>query len=199
MGSHVAKNGLTPLQARFAVILPDVDYNATEAYRRAGGNAKNPEQAAYELLRKPHVKAAVQQRVEDGLAAAGVTLDRVIKEWARIAFTNLSDVSTWESGRLALRDMDEMTEDQLAAIAEIHELDSGEDGVPRLSVKMHKKTEGLKELTKLLLRSMPEKEPEAIGGGKVLVLTLQDDTEGEEPDDNVIDMDPAGLEGSEDE
>lgn len=49
-----------------------IDFNATDAYIRAGGNQKNPTQAGYNLKREPYVARAIQAAV-DSLDAAKVT------------------------------------------------------------------------------------------------------------------------------
>ena len=55
---HIVK-GLTPLEERFCAEYV-VDFNGTEALKRAGSSAKWVAQQAYEMLRKPHIAQRIQ-------------------------------------------------------------------------------------------------------------------------------------------
>jgi len=98
------------------------DINATQAYIRAGYNPKNVSQCASMLLAKPHVRARVDQLLAERSARTGVTQDRVVRELARIAFldpTQLVDIND-----ATVRE--DASEDDRAAIASV-KLKSGED------------------------------------------------------------------------
>ncbi len=72
-----------------------VDLNATQAYRRAGGEAKRADQAGYQLLRNAEISAAVQKgrlaqlkRAEKKGDFNAVTM---LREIQRIALINVRD------------------------------------------------------------------------------------------------------------
>ena len=61
------------------------------------------------------------EEVEARAARLGITVDRVLEEYARIAFSNLRDIAEWGPGEdgLNVKRSKELTEAQVAAIAEI--------------------------------------------------------------------------------
>ena len=111
---------LTPKQARF-VHEYLVDLNATQAAIRAGYKKKNAYQIGSENLRKPQIQAALQEARETQEARTQITADRVLRELARVAFADVTDVTYIEGGHVRLMDSIELTEDQRAAIAYVKE------------------------------------------------------------------------------
>ena len=63
-----------------------VDMNATEAAKRAGYSEKTAYSIGFENLRKPEIQEEIQAMREKQAKRTGVTADRVIQEYARIAF-----------------------------------------------------------------------------------------------------------------
>lgn len=92
------------------------DKNATQAAIRAGYSAKTAHSQGPRLLENVEVARAV----DDGLKAladkAGVTSERVIKELARIAFSDLRNILT-DSGNII--DAQDWDDDTAAAIASV--------------------------------------------------------------------------------
>ena len=89
---------LTARQARFVEEYL-VDLNATQAARRAGYSAKRCDVIGYENLLKPDVRGAIEAAQRERSARTGITADRVVREIAKLALSNLTDVMTWdESG-----------------------------------------------------------------------------------------------------
>lgn len=78
---------LTPKERRFVAEYL-IDQNATQAATRAGYTAKRLDQAGYELLRKPEIQAQVEIGQAKQLAAAGVTVQRIVDELAKISFAD---------------------------------------------------------------------------------------------------------------
>jgi phage terminase small subunit len=87
----------------------------------------------------------------------GITAERVVEEYARIAFASISDVMTLEGGMLTIRDFSELTEGQIAAISSIKPLlgksDASEDdegsGIPVVvayEIRFHDKLTALAAL-----------------------------------------------------
>lgn len=69
--------GFTPQQRRF-VDEYLIDLNATQAAVRAKYSAKNAANIGYLLLRRPHIKAAIAQAMNERAARTGITADWVI-------------------------------------------------------------------------------------------------------------------------
>lgn len=96
--ARAARAHLTPKEELF-VAAYCVRYNGTRAAIEAGYSEKQAATAAYELLRKPHVKAAVRRVIDARKARYAQTADNVRTEVAYVAFSNLQDFYT-EDGRL---------------------------------------------------------------------------------------------------
>lgn len=97
-----------------------IDFNATQAYLRAGYKAKDEKIAAVEglkLLRKPNIQIEIEKRMEDREKRTEVTQDKVVKELARLAFTDRTSIVKVTSGSLRIKSFDELTEDQKACIS----------------------------------------------------------------------------------
>jgi phage terminase small subunit len=64
------------------------DFNGTQAAIRAGYAERSAAEISYELLRKPQIRAAIENRMQVLAAAAEVDATRVIAELATIAFAD---------------------------------------------------------------------------------------------------------------
>lgn len=93
-----------------------VDLNATQAAIRAGYSPKTAEQQGSRLLRNAQVERAVAEGQAKRLAKLEITQERVLKEIASLAF---SDIRQWfdENGRL--RPIHELPDLAAAAIGSI--------------------------------------------------------------------------------
>lgn len=78
-----------------------VDLNATQAAIRAGYSPRTAEQLGYQLLQKPSVAAAVAQAQAERAARTEITADRVLRELAKIGFSDVADVVSWGSREVA--------------------------------------------------------------------------------------------------
>lgn len=76
-----------------------VDLNATQAAIRAGYSIKNADKIGSELLGKTRVAEAVSEQMAERSRRTGVNQDRVVRELAKIAFVNLTDIVDGE-GRI---------------------------------------------------------------------------------------------------
>lgn len=103
-----AKEQLTPKQARFVdEYLKDL--NATQASIRAGYSAKTAEQQGPRLLGNVGVSAAIAERIKARERRTEITQDRVLQEYARLAFLDPARLFD-DSGRpLPIQQMDEDT------------------------------------------------------------------------------------------
>lgn len=89
---------LSPKQQRFADEYL-IDLNATQAAIRAGYSPKSAEQQGSRLLRNAKVRAYIDERMAEHSKRTGVNQERIIRELARIAFldpTQLVDMDTAE-------------------------------------------------------------------------------------------------------
>lgn len=110
---------LTPKQERFCREYLET-LNACEAYRRVY-NCENMKPAsidrkACELVQSPSVAARLAYLKEHAAEAANISLQRIIKEHARIAF---SDATRVRSGWYTLKEFNDLTEDERACIKSV--------------------------------------------------------------------------------
>jgi len=81
----MSSRGLTPKQQRFVEEYL-VDLNATQAAIRAGYSARTAEWIGPQLLGKTHVAEAVRAGRESLSKRTEITQERVLQEYARLAF-----------------------------------------------------------------------------------------------------------------
>lgn len=147
---------LTDKQARF-IREYLIDLNATQAAIRAGYSQKTAEEIGYENLRKPQIADAIQKAQDKQAEKLEISAERVLKEYARIAFADIRSVAEVQKlfdcsedeaahvlKQITIKTSDEWDDDTAAAVAEISATQHG----PR--VKMHDKQHALDALSKHL-------------------------------------------------
>jgi len=136
-----------------------IDLNATQAAIRAGYSKKTAQVQSARLLSNVMVSAAVAKGMETRSARTGITQDMVLRELAKIGFSDIRKVVRWgetmvrmveaeEGGTddmvpyhgLALIDSAEIDDDTAGAIAEVSQ---GKEG---LKVKLHDKKGALVDI-----------------------------------------------------
>lgn len=124
-----------------------IDLNATRAYRVAYPNVKKDDTAAVngsKLLRNTKVAKYIQERMQERQQRTEVTQDRVVQELAAIAFAKATDYVTIKSHGSAavviIRSTDDLTEEQIRAIAGIKE------GANGIEIKLNDKEKALELL-----------------------------------------------------
>lgn len=136
-----------------------VDLNATQAAIRAGYSEKTARSISNENLTKPDIQAAIHQGMEARSGRVSITQDMVLRELAKIGFSDIRKVVRWgetmvrmaeaeEEGAddmvpyhgLALIDSTEIDDDTAGAIAEVSQ---GKEG---LKVKLHDKKSALVDI-----------------------------------------------------
>ena len=126
---------LTPKQRMF-VSEYLVDLNATQAAIRAGYSSRNADKIGSELLGKTRVSSAIQEQMNARAERTLVTADRVIKEYARVAFFDPKKIFD-ESGRpLPVCEMDEDTRRAVAGldVVVIGNTDTGVGEVQKIKI-----------------------------------------------------------------
>lgn len=92
-----------------------VDLNATQAAIRAGYSPASANEQASRLLANANIRARVDAAMAELSKRTGVSQERVIRELAKVAFVNPTDVIDFESAKL----LDSATSDDTAAIASV--------------------------------------------------------------------------------
>ena len=150
--------GLTAKQRCFvAEYLKDL--NATQAAIRAGYSKKSAGTLSQQLLAKKHVSEAIREAIEAREKRSEITSDRVLREYARLSFSNIVDAVSWDqfdysvdkegnpvvTGGLKIIPSEELSRDVTAAIQEISQTKDG-----TIKVKFHDKKGALENLAKHL-------------------------------------------------
>ena len=103
-----------------------IDLNASAAARRAGYAKKRADQIGFENLKKPEISRAIQIRMADREKRTEISQDRVLQEYARIAFLDPRKLVDENGNPLPLH---KLSDDVAAAIAGLDaKRMSGEDG-----------------------------------------------------------------------
>lgn len=114
---------LTPKQQAF-VNEYLIDLNATQAAIRAGYSEKTAYSIGQENLNKPEIQESIQAAMDKRAKRTEVTADRVIRELAKLAFSNVQDFVDGDGKLLKPGDI---SRDDAAAIQEITESVVGGD------------------------------------------------------------------------
>jgi phage terminase small subunit len=116
-----------------------VDFNATKSAIRAGYSPKSARTTSSRLLAKDNISAEIQRLIQERNKRTEVTADRVIAEFAKIAFADIKDVAEWRKNYVYLRDYNEVDG---TLIAEVKNTEAG------IGVKLHDKMKALEALAK---------------------------------------------------
>lgn len=130
--------------------------NAGEAALRAGYSAHTASSQGPGLLRNPRVLAAIEERKKINSAKYAITADRILGEYAAIAFSNVLDYTTTNHEGVRTIDLNELTREEGAAISEIsveehEEIDPDTEKtytVRKTKFKLHPKLPALEALAK---------------------------------------------------
>ena len=144
---------LTPKQKRFCEEYIK-DCNATQAYIRAGYkvSAGVARRNAARLLTKADIQAYIQELQKARSSRVEIDADRVLKEYARIAFSNVTDVLSFDGGGVTIKDSKDLSQDVTAALDSIEcvTIDSEASSRTAVKVKMHSKIIALGAIAKLI-------------------------------------------------
>lgn len=136
-----------------------IDLNATQAAIRAGYSKKNADTIGYQLLQKTPVQKAIQEAQKKLSKRAQITQERVLAEYAKIAFSDMRNVVTWgkdvrilvmpdgtvvKGNGIELIDSCDLSNDAALAVAEIKQTKEG------LAIKLHDKKGALDSIARHL-------------------------------------------------
>ncbi len=125
-----------------------INPEGTGAAVRAGYSANNANKVAFELLQRDDVKQYLEEKRKRLSVKTEITRARVLREYAKIAFSDMTDFQKWEDGVITLKNSSELKRKKSGAISELSETIS-ERGVRTLKIKLHNKLNALDSLSKL--------------------------------------------------
>jgi phage terminase small subunit len=113
---------LTPKQRQF-VLEYAVDLNAKAAAERAGYSQRMAKAIGWELLRKPHVAAAIAAEMAAREKRTRVSADRVLEQLARMAYYDPRKMFEADGSLKAIGSMDDDEETALAGFEAVELVD----------------------------------------------------------------------------
>lgn len=125
-----------------------VDLNAAQAAIRAGYAPRSAAKRGSVLLGDPRIREAVSAAMRQRSERTGITQDQVLREYARLAFSDLRQVAIWGPDGLRVLPSTALDDDSSAALAEVHETRTSAGGTVR--VKLHEKKGALDALARHL-------------------------------------------------
>ncbi|MDR2274368.1 MAG: terminase small subunit [Sphingobacterium sp.] len=138
---------LTDKQQRFVEEYM-VDLNATQAAIRAGYSVDTAQQMGSENLSKPVIQEAIQQQKQLLSESTGITAERVLAEYAKIAFSDVRELFNPDNNLYDIRQLDDNTASAIASV-EIDALNvQGMQVGETKKVKMYNKLTALEALGK---------------------------------------------------
>ena len=93
-----------------------IDYNATAAAKRAGYSVRTANETAAALMTIPEIQRVITELEAANRERRTVTVDKVIDEYGKLAFSNFSAIVGYNDGILSLKDFDKLTDEQRACI-----------------------------------------------------------------------------------
>jgi phage terminase small subunit len=139
------REGLTPKRRAF-IDEYLIDFNATQAAMRAGYGERSAHTIGSRLLKLPEVKAALDAAIAARAERTRVTADRVIAEYARLAFADMRRYAEWNEDGIKLRPHTSLSADDAAAVVELAPVGAG----GRARIKLHDKRAALDALARHL-------------------------------------------------
>lgn len=131
---------LTPKQAAF-VDEYMIDLNATAAAKRAGYKDPN---IGRQLITKNNVANAIRKRKQDLALRNQIEQDQIIRELAKLAFSDIKDYVSWGPNGVVLKESDEISGGQAACVSEVTE--TGPQNSKAVRIKLHSKEKALELL-----------------------------------------------------
>jgi phage terminase small subunit len=125
-------------------------FDATEAYREAGGKGKNPQQLGYRLVHNPSVQAYLREKMDKQAISTGIKADEILTELHGIAFLDPVDLFTEDGHLKQLSDMPEVARKAITGIDVAKLMDSGTHVGYVQKIKLASKISALELLGKYL-------------------------------------------------
>jgi phage terminase small subunit len=123
-----------------------IDLNATQAAIRAGYSPNTANEQGSQNLAKLSIKNAIDKELAERSKRTGVNADRIIRELAKIAFVNPTDVINMDEATI----LDAATRDDTAAISsvKVKRIPTEDGDIVEREVKVYDKTKALELLGK---------------------------------------------------
>lgn len=151
---HKDSSGLTAKQKKFCQEFL-VDFNATEAAKRAGYSTRRAAPTGADLLRNVTVQNYLQTRLASAEEISQVSLAAVVREAGRLAFSDITDALSFNEQGVSFKNSDELPKRVTASIRNVSSTrtitrDKNGSEVETVNMKMefHGKSQALQFLGK---------------------------------------------------
>lgn len=128
---------LTPKQQRFCEEF-FVDLNATQAAVRSGYSEKTANRIASTNLAKPAIQAEIQRRQAEQAKKLDITAERVLFEYARLAFLDIRKAFDANGNLKPIHELDDDTAAAIAGMEIESETKESESGEKNTTTRTHK-------------------------------------------------------------
>lgn len=149
---------MTPRQ-KFFVLEYLLDLDPTEAAIRAGYRPTNARYQGQRLMHDPEIANEIRKAMAERARRCGITEERVLKEYARVAFADMRLIADWGPDGVWLKESSELDDDAAAAIALLAEVET--QRYEGLRVKTFDKRKALEALARILGLNLVEPERRA--------------------------------------
>lgn len=136
---------LTPKQAAFVQEYLK-DLNATQACIRAGYSKNGADVTGSQLLVNPRIRVALETALKDREARTQITQDRVLREFARIAFLDPRKLFSDDGSPLRITDLDDDTAAAVIGL-DVATIGNGDVGIGEVQkIKLADKVQALTQV-----------------------------------------------------
>lgn len=163
---------LTPKQQLF-VSEYLVDLNATQAAIRAGYSAKTADQQGSRLLTNVKVQEAIQAARNDRASRLQVTADRVLEEYAKLAFFDPRRLYDNKGQPIDLRALDDDTAAAIIGVEIAEEFAGDEEELRSIVIKKYRLADKVRALDSIA-RHLGMFQDKLQIGGHVTIRKLED-------------------------
>ena len=139
------KSGLTAMQEGFCrELVADKKKRKGRAAIRAGYSRKTAAAQATRLLKNVKVQAFLAGLMAKRAKKLDIKGEDVLRELAKIGFSNMGSYAEFGAGGVRLKESEELTEDEMAAVAEVSQTVTKDGGTVRF--KLHDKGRALHDV-----------------------------------------------------
>lgn len=114
---------------------------------------------------KPHVAHAIEEALRKRAERTEITADRVLKELAKLGFSNMKKFSKWSGDHMDLVDSEELSDEDTACVQEITKTTNNSGST--IKIKLHDKKGALEQLGKHLKLFTEKHEHTGADGGPI--------------------------------
>lgn len=159
---------LTEKQKKFADEYM-ISLNAAQAAIKAGYSKKNACKTGSENLTKPDIQLYMRERQKELQKQTQITQQDVIRELAKIGFSNITDFVEIKGGCVTVKDTSQIPQDKVGAIASI------EKGSFGIKLKLYSKLDALEKIGRHLGMFGKTRESKGVEDLEPLARMLHDD------------------------